>query len=575
MSGVRNFLAAVLAAAGMMGTCAAFAQEEEDWAVAEKEAFRRTVAEVDSDGNMLLYWNATGILENLERMLGAFDQISEVSPFDDAEKLQQISVLFRTLLSSLRLYDVQSAAFSSKTAREESFDTIYQHRAFLYTGGRAAGLFGNLMGWMEQPFTLWKSLPSEAVFAFEGFWDPASLWHSIRLERNAFFGGGGGPVLIESRDYFTELETLIRETLGVEPDRLLSGMTGRYAGFSVMNNESGRFLYYLTVPDRDGVLWEVLEKKLAGSWKKEGGQILYYDLDEPFGRQRMMLRYADGCVTFSSSERIRRLVSGGAGMVTVPEIAPFYFEELPRSGSLFLYLNLPRGVIDSLLLRGGERTLEQISREFSPPVCAAVMSASEDGYRLVARSNWGVPTLGKILPGLLTLSALNEFYDELSGSTRNNESCEANLSRIDDALDAYYAANGKLPSAGLAGLNELAERKLLTFADLVCGRSAVPAKAVPLTENGCSYIYLGPSGTKEKRALPLVIDKPGNHTGCFNVLYDDGEIESVRVDDGADLTALILTLGAQREYSSDGISALMNKLIEFGWVSDGRSMLGE
>ena len=575
MSGVRNFLVTVLAAVGMMGTCIASAQAEEDWAAAEKNAFRRTIAEVDSDGNMLLYWNATGILENLERMLGAFDQISEVSPFDDAEKLQQISVLFRTVLTSLRLYDVQSAAFSSKTSREDFYNTIYQHRAYLHTGGRSTGLFGNLMGWMEQPFTLWESLPSDTLFAFEGFWDPASLWHSIRLQRDTFFGGGGGPVLIESRDYFAELETLIRETLGVEPDRLLAGMSGRYAGFCVMNSESGDFLYYLTVPDRDGVLWGMLEKKLSGSWKQDGEQLLYYDLHEPFGLRRMVLRHADGSVTFSSSERIRQLLSGGAGIAAATEIAPAYFAGLPRRGSLFLYLNLSRGVLDSLLLRSGERTLEQISREFPPPMCATVMTAEEDGYRLIARSNWGVPTLGKILPGLLTLSGLNGFYEELSGTTRSNESCEANLSRIDDALDGYFKADGRLPAAGLGGLNELVERKFLTCRDLICGQSAVPAKVAPVTENECSYIYLGPSGTREKRALPLVIDKPGNHTGCFNVLYGDGEIERVLVDDGADLTTLILTLGVQREYSQDGIAELMNKLIEFGWISDGRSMLGE
>ena len=58
------------------------------------------------------------------------------------------------------------------------------------------------------------------------------------------------------------------------------------------------------------------------------------------------------------------------------------------------------------------------------------------------------------------------------------------------------------------------------------------ATVLSLREGGDinSFIYFNGLYSGSQRGIPLVLDRPGNHSGKVNILFTDGEIETVSTD---------------------------------------------
>lgn len=134
--------------------------------------------------------------------------------------------------------------------------------------------------------------------------------------------------------------------------------------------------------------------------------------------------------------------------------------------------------------------------------------------------------------GIVVLFKISSFDKPREASMRI--ACINNLRLIGLALKNYAIDyNGYFPPYdGAKGLEILRSKKYLSApGTFICPSAGLNPAAYgrPLTEDNVSYIYNG--GLKdlpENENVPLAWDKDGNHNGCGNILYTDGQVETVK-----------------------------------------------
>ena len=155
-----------------------------------------------------------------------------------------------------------------------------------------------------------------------------------------------------------------------------------------------------------------------------------------------------------------------------------------------------------------------------------------EGYAGVMRSNLSAAQLQVAAPMLvysgMLLPALNQAREKA-----RRISCVNNVKQVMLGLTMYANDHdSRFPADnGAAGLNTLVKDDYLTdFTCYICPSATDDKGSGNLTEDTCSYIYLGGTDLAKEQApskLPVVFDKPGNHRKGVSVGFADGHVEQI------------------------------------------------
>jgi len=151
----------------------------------------------------------------------------------------------------------------------------------------------------------------------------------------------------------------------------------------------------------------------------------------------------------------------------------------------------------------------------------------------------------------------------------NRKKCLANLKSIGMQMAYYASCNGGMypvgnGSKGLISLRrwikEEGNPSLFAKAEIYYCPSAT---VLTLRDGGDinSFIYFNGLYSGSQRGIPLVFDRPGNHSGAVNILFTDGDIETLDTDVKS-CTALIDLLHSRFGFDDKILSQMKKKALE-------------
>lgn len=353
---------------------------------------------------------------------------------------------------------------------------------------------------------------------------------------------------------------------GVENLRkLLEGTGGRWR-FLLCAGPQGETQFAFSIPDREGRLFALLAAlaaPLPGA-RTETQQIEFPTLREtPFRLAPFFTRSGDRLN--GSSER---LCAPQEGRKKLGESAEFrrLAQNLPEEGIGFFYTGSNYGKLAG-------RNLEELGFDFDAnllkPVQFTVLRREADGFLAVSRSNWEYGQLeffeDSLLPAALFAGAAAPLFSaEPAAPPEHRAECRDQLEEIGRALRHYAEFhNGNYPQQpDIDGFRELLSSGYFKPDLLICPDAAEdqPAPdAAHLSYENLSYLYLEGAKFEKDSRIPVVIDWPYNHRDAFNVLFADGSVETMELEDPGCCKRIISALHARYGYPEEEFRRLIRQ----------------
>ena len=148
-------------------------------------------------------------------------------------------------------------------------------------------------------------------------------------------------------------------------------------------------------------------------------------------------------------------------------------------------------------------------------------------------------------------------------SRPRRDACLNAISRVGRALLKAAGPQKRFPAPGIAGLRELAEKKLLDPRLLRC---PLAGRQIPddgeLNYANCHYLYFGKPGADSPKS-PLLMELPVLHRDHCAVFYADGSCEKIRLSEHRNVRRAISFLHTRHAYEEEEFFRLMKLAAEF------------
>ena len=522
----KRFLTTLLA--GAAGLTLAAGAAELSPAAAEKSLFDSTARHLDFGGNYYNYLSIDGMPGQFEELF-----VSMLTASGEADSAEVADVV--KLVSGLLNFEVVQA-FGSSSIIAADAPGVYVNKSFIrLSEAQPKGVLFDLAGRENRKLAGLKMIPANTRLAFGLHLDPGPAWKTL----SAALAGSQNE---EVKNLPAEAARQAEQTLGCKFDDFHAGLTGE--AFFLLTSDGTlpdiQPKLLLILPDGKGLLAQLILKHADELKLRKESDTLYTLQDStlpPFVKPRLILE--KGRIVLASSADIYDLVrAADGGAATAPELAP-YFRNMPGDGLGFLYLNVPASLVQSAIQLGAIASESEELAALQPALAKipglTVFSVSRkeaEGYAGVMRSNLSAAQLQVAAPMLVysgrLLPALNQAREKA-----RRISCVSNVKQVMLGLTMYANDHdSRFPADnGAAGLNTLVKDDYLTdFACYICPSATDDKGSGNLTEDTCSYIYLGGTDLAKEQApskLPVVFDKPGNHRKGVSVGFADGHVEQI------------------------------------------------
>lgn len=394
---MRRFL--ISCAAGCLACTTAFAAPATDEAI----AFDATMAHLDKGGSSLYYAGYKDFMESGMKML---DELCSESAGVDPEMRQMLQGI-RTMVRILHLEAFQAVGSSTKQLP----DGLTAYRSYLYTGNSSLpGVLFDLAGRENWTMQLPAQLPESTRLAFEYRLDFAAAWNSLVKEFAA-----SADLSPEIKAIPAQMEAACRVAAGVELAALLKTLSGTWSLVVVSADPtvSPLPMLRLSVPDRDGVLFKLLQEKGGLQLTpKSAGRYSVVGLPLPVIPE---LVTANGTLTLYSDARLESMLKGG--LMQAKGLSG-YLAGMPSKGMGFFYLNIDQAIWNLLAMQVGEPMIAGILQKLPPPIFYSVSTREKDGFASISRSNWNISSASissmALLSGML-LPVLEQAHEKAQG----------------------------------------------------------------------------------------------------------------------------------------------------------------
>ena len=309
----------------------------------EEISYNATVSRLDQGGDYLFYLHLDGIAEEVD---DAVDTVAEAVEPESESTVEMIHYGLDLLgIDQLRGFGLSSR----RIAAEEPF---YRIRCFEYTGENPEGVLFDLAGRENRPFTMHRWIPKGTRLAAGGFLNLGAAYRALAAGLKA-------APFEEMKEVPEILDEGAKATFGQSAETLLDSVSGEYfllAATVGENDAEQNCALMLVIPDQGGVLGSRLLKEYAPMLTRVEGRENTFALPVVFPLPGLVPQVTFGSdrITLVSNPAILAAVekaAAGNGAAADPELAA-YFADMPEAGLNYLYVNIDKELIDSVLALG-------------------------------------------------------------------------------------------------------------------------------------------------------------------------------------------------------------------------------
>ncbi|MCI5780038.1 MAG: hypothetical protein MR051_09560 [Lentisphaeria bacterium] len=485
--------------------------------------FHTAVKHVDTGGEMLMYQNLTTMMFVLDRQLPNFliqlaaaDEDGKVSP-ELVKKGADVAMKLLDLMSFRAM-----AASSSEVAHRR-----FVYKSFTVISPESRSVLVNREA-KNRPVNV-LDLPFDTRFALSLDIAPGAVWQQVKAE----IAAAATP---ELSNLVSAVESLKEE--GIDVDSLLGSMSGEL--FILITGDSLENLgVRIDLPDRDGKLGAQLKTILPPA---EGSNAAPLQLPVPAGAPQVV--YAPGKVQLVSD---MKMLAAPEKTLAKRAVYAKYAKFLPAEGTDYFVVDIPKSLTDlgnTLIEAQSEGTM---ALRLKPLFFAAVNRRTPEGIAGVAVSNFSLFRLQSTLP-LAQMSTLLPMLQKARDKAKTVKGT-GDMKELGIALQVYAADHdGVLPprngKAGLQALKELvSDEDILNDKIFIGGGVKISAEQAP-------------------SLFPVAFDAPGSVANRVNILFLDGHVEVIELENYTDAEQVIGVLNQKTKRSPEQLKDLLRRVGE-------------
>ena len=531
---------------------------------AGKSDYETVAGYLESGGSYYRISQNTETVQFIRNTFSCFENsLLDGEDFSANERKLIASALYELIFRRSGIAECQWSGASSVRLADK-LDVLYRNRRFYLLPDDPRGILWQVPG-KKNYCVLGEltGLPADTVFAGDFF-----------LDLNVFAN-----VLSDCRINLLEFENFCRGFFNSDFKSIAENISGEW-GIVVFPSAGKDYLdFVITCPDKNKIIFNAVSrfvKTLPDSRVEENAVFLR---NAEFKNEMSCLWGEKRLTVFSSTGAKEKFLSSGTRLSSQPEFKRLS-AGLPREGvAAFYYAGVrPETRIVALppAWGGGKVDPAEVDR---PGL--AVIRREKNGISVISHSGFDVPSS---LIARFILKPFTELlaYPELSGlfSTKTektepaadesqkqlelakNKQCRNNMEKFAAAVKSYAEKNKSVPSEmDIAGIRCFLDARLIDLQDLICPatKDQAVSSADLLDFNSCSYIYLGAWKKGSHAKLPVMIDRPGNHADSLHVLFNDGTIEFLKLENCVNIKRVAGFLHTRYNYTEDDFRELIKR----------------
>jgi hypothetical protein len=530
-----------------------------NFATQKRSNFQKIASLLDYDGTSLSINTNTELNNTLYTYKTLLEkQIAYSNTIDSLSKRQ-----LQALISSLEYLALASGVADIKGMGSSSkkFGEFYYNKGFLLVDPKSKGFLWDLVG--KENLQLGKfveSLPADDTYmAGEAVIKLSSTFEKLKQYS------------LNSSETFKLLQPIITYQL----DQLIACLDGVWQ-FAILNSDDYEFI--LSVPDKEQKVFNFISLITNSSEKKPKDGII--EIKNFFDENISLFISSKKLVDVKTKQTSYRVIfTTYKDYISLPinskkmvkDLASYqsYTKNINKNSIAYFY------VADKVKnLIGSELKIKNITLDlaFLHYGQVASISCTKDGFYLLQKSklDWSsgfmsnfayvsalffemiaddvIKALPKDFLSQLTLIGSEEPIKQeeknLVSNKNKNKYCQDNLGRLGVLINNHIKKQGKMFKDYQDLLKNIPESKEL----FACPQDTTKR-----------YVYLGPYDKNSNGKLPVVIDQPFSHKDSFNVLYLDGTVECLEIEDCKSFRRMISFLHTKNFYSEEDFILLIKR----------------